>query len=351
MKWMISSLLSFVLLATPAAAAWEGELHAFWQAAEAYGVEEGVEPTVGFTGLVEQGARQLSGLVGEGLATVSRLLAVVLLCSVAWNVRGQGKSGLQAVEVAGALAITALTMTDIDSMIGLGREAVGRMEVFSQILLPTMAVLTAAGGGITSAAVRQGATVLFSRCLIALMDKLLIPLVYAYVAVGCAQAAVGNPGLQRLADMIKSMVTVLLTAILLAFVGYLTASGAVAGSADLSKVKAVRMAISRAIPVVGGILADASESVLAGAGILKGTVGAAGMLVVLAICLTPFLHLAVHYLMYKAAAALCGLVAQPGLSKLIDTVGSAFGLILGMTGAAALLLMVSLVSAITAVTG
>ena len=111
------------------------------------------------------------------------------------------------------------------------------------------------------------------------------------------------------------------------------------------------MAISRAIPVVGGILADASESVLAGAGILKGTVGAAGMLVVLAICLTPFLHLAVHYLMYKAAAALCGLVAQPGLSKLIDTVGSAFGLILGMTGAAALLLMVSLVSAITAVTG
>lgn len=70
--------------------------------------------------------------------------------------------------------------------------------------------------------------------------------------------------------------------------GYLTASGAIAGSADAAAVKAAKMTISRAIPVVGGILSDAAETVLAGAGVLRGTVGVVGMLVVLAICLTPF---------------------------------------------------------------
>ena len=43
------------------------------------------------------------------------------------------------------------------------------------------------------------------------------------------------------------------------------------------------------------------------------------------------------------------MVAQPALSGLIDAIGSAFGLVLGMTGAGALVLLVSLVSAIGAV--
>ena len=69
----------------------------------------------------------------------------------------------------------------------------------------------------------------------------------------------------------------------------------------------------------------------------------------MAICLTPFLRLALQYLVYKGAAALCATVAQPKLSGLIDAIGSAFGLVLGMTGAGALVLLVSLVSAMKAV--
>ena len=169
------------------------------------------------------------------------------------------------------------------------------------------------------------------------------------MAVSCAYAAVGNPGLQRLAALLKGAVNFLLTALLLSFVGYLTASGAIAGSADAAAVKAAKLAISRAIPVVGGILADASESVLAGAGALRSTVGAVGLVIVLAICLTSFLRLAFQYLVYKAAAALCSTVAQPRLGQLIDAIGSAFGLVLGMTGAGALILLISVVSAVTAV--
>ena len=47
--------------------------------------------------------------------------------------------------------------------------------------------------------------------------------------------------------------------------------------------------------------------------------------------------------------ALCAVVAQPRLSQLVDAIGSAFGLVLGMTGAAALVLLISLVSAVSVV--
>lgn len=339
----------FGMLIMPAHAMEVPGLEELWETAEGYGVSADTGLEDGLSAILSEGAQLAKGLARTSLATGAKLLAVVLLCSLAQSVQAGGRPGsLQAVDLAGALAVTALTMTDIASMIGLGREAVGRMDLFSQTLLPVLTILTAASGGITSAAMRQAATILFSQTLLAVMDRLLIPLVYAYVAVNCVQAAAGGQGLEKFSGMIKGMVNFLLTAILLSFVGYLTASGAIAGSVDMSKIKAARMAISRAIPVVGGILADASESVLVGAGILKSTVGVAGVLVVLAICLTPFAHLAIHYLIYKATAALCAVVAQPGLSRLIDAIGSAFGLVLGMTGASALLLLVSLVSAVSA---
>ncbi len=345
-RWVIL-VLTLVLCMIPAAAldgetvpGWDG----LWDQAEDYGVTRDTGLEGGLSQLAAQGLEQLKELAGRSIATGVKLLAVVLVCGLAQSAALPG-------QLAGALAITALTMTDVAAMIGLGRETLRRMDDFSQALLPVMAALTAATGRVSGAAVGQGVTVLFSQLLLDAMDGLLIPLIDGYVAVSCAWAAVDSPGLKKLGELMKGAAALLLTGLLLTFVGYLTASGAIAGSVDAAAVKTAKLAISRAIPVVGGILADASETVLAGAGVLRGTVGAAGMLVVLAICLTPFLHLGLHYLVYKAAAALCALIAQPRLSGLIDALGGAFGMVLGMTGAGALILLVSVASALAAVGG
>ena len=45
-----------------------------------------------------------------------------------------------------------------------------------------------------------------------------------------------------------------------------------------------RSAIGTAIPVVGGIISDAADTILAGAGVLRQSVGVVGTLTVLAIC-------------------------------------------------------------------
>ena len=354
-RLILALLLLLPLLAVPCSGA---EVPSFPQVdelleeAEGYGVEgtDGLE--AGARSILSAAGAQLDGLIRRSLRLGLKLMAVVLLCGLAEGACLEGRSGgLQAVEMTGALAVTALTVSDMTVMVGLGRETIAKMDDFSGLLLPAMATLTAATGGVSGAAVRQGATVLCSSLLIRGIDGLLVPLLYAYIAACCAHAALGSDGLKKLAALIKGTIVFLLTAGLLVFVGYLTASGAIAGSADAAAVKAAKMTISRAIPVVGGILSDAAETVLAGAGVLRGTVGVVGMLVVLAICLTPFLQLALHYLTYKGAAALTGTVAGPRLSGLMDNLGGAFGLILGMTGSCALVLLFSIVSAVSAVMG
>lgn len=57
----------------------------------------------------------------------------------------------------------------------------------------------------------------------------------------------------------------------------------------------------------------------------------------------------VQYLIYKLTAFLAAMVGPPGLCRLIDGLGGAFGLVLGMTGACALLLLISLLAFVGAV--
>ena len=220
---------------------------------------------------------------------------------------------------------------------------------FSIILVPTITAAAAAAGSPSGAVARQLATMLFSDILITLINRLLLPLVYTYIAACVAYAAVGNEGLKRIAGTLKWVVTSILTVVLLVFVGYLTVSGVIAGSTDAVTVKAAKFTMSSLVPVVGGILSDAAETVLAGAGILKNAVGVFGMLAVLCMCVAPFLQLGIHYLTYKVTSALSATVSSGRVAGLIDQIGGAFGLVLGMTGASALLLLISMVSAITAV--
>lgn len=301
----------------------------------------------GLAGLLETGAESISGVMRKALRSGVLLLVIVLLSGLAEGMAacGSGKT-LQAVPMAAALAVTAVAVSDANALIGLGGEVIEKMEVFSKVLLPTVAAATAASGAPAAAAARQMAGMLFSDLLMTLINRLLLPLVYAYIAACTAHAAIGNKGLKRIAGTLKWVVTSVLTAVLIAFVGYLTVSGVIAGTTDAVTLKAAKFTMSSMVPVVGGILSDAAETVLAGAGILKNSVGVFGMLVVLGMCLVPFLQLGIHYLTYKIAAALSATVSDSRTAGLIDDIGGAFGLILGMAGACALLLLVSMVTAV-----
>lgn len=305
----------------------------------------------GLQGILDTGSDQVFGIVRKAARSGILLLVIVLFCGLADGMYGGlGKTGLDIVAVAGALAVTAVAVADVNSLIGMGRKALGDMELFSKVLLPTITAAVAASGSPGGAVARQLATMLFSDVLLSLISRLLLPLVYAYVAACTAYAALGNEGLKRIASTLKWAVTLILTSVLLVFVAYLTVSGVIAGTTDAVTVKAAKFTVSSVVPVVGGILSDAAETVLAGAGILRNAVGVFGMLTVLGICLAPFLQLGIHYLVYKAAAALTATVSGGRVAGLIDNVGGAFGLVLGMTGASALLLLISIVSAITVVT-
>ena len=192
-------------------------------------------------------------------------------------------------------------------------------------------------------------TVFLVDLLLNLISGVLMPLVYLYIGVLTASACMADGRLAVLADGLKKSTVWILTTALLAFTLYLSVAKVISGSVDTAAVRVAKTTISGVIPVVGGIIADASETILAGAGLLKNTIGIFGMLGILCVCALPFLRLGIQYLLYKAVAFLSAVVGVESLQKLIGGLGGAFGLVLGMTGASALLLLVSVLSSVAAV--
>lgn len=302
------------------------------------------------TGLSALGAtalEQLDSILVRATRSGGLILMIALFCALTETVcanAGVAEKGLP--RIVGTLALTAVAMGDLSSLLGAGKDTVVRLAEFNKLLIPAITTAAVASGSFTGAAARQMITLFCSNLLLSLMEGVLIPMTYLFVAASAGALATENQGIRAIADFISWAVQTILKWLLLIFTGYISLSGVIAGTADRAAVKLTRFAISGMVPVVGSILSDATESVLAGAGILRNAIGIFGTIAVMAFCLTPFLHLGVQYLLYKLAAVLTAAVTNSPISKLITDISKAFGLILAMTGTAALLTLISIITTV-----
>lgn len=178
-----------------------------------------------------------------------------------------------------------------------------------------------------------------------------LPLIGAFGAVSTANAALPDGALGGPMKLMSWFCTTLLTALTTVFTLALTLSGVIAGGADKLAGSVGKTAITAALPVVGKIIADAADTYIAGAKLLRGAVGLFGLAAVLAVCLGPLIALGLHYLLFKAAACVSEPFADGRLSKLIGNIASCYGMALGLLGSTGAMLFISVVLGTEALTG
>ncbi len=284
----------------------------------------------------------LSGYLSSAARSAAVALAVTLLCSMAGALSETGKTSGY-VLLGGTLAIMAACAGDIRSFLGQTEAALGELSDFSKALLPTVAASAAAMGRGASGAARYAASALGMDVLMTVSIKVALPVIRVYAAASAAEAALPDGALGGPVKLIGWLSTTLLTALTTLFTLGLAVTGAVAGSADRTIGSLAKSAIAAALPVVGSILADAADTYVAGAALVRGAVGVFGLAAVLAVCLGPVLGLGLHYLLYKAAACIAEPFADGRLAVLIGRIGTAYGMALGLVGSAGTMLFISIV--------
>ena len=353
MKALICLAAALLVLTTAAAAAEVPEDLARAAPEAAEGLPDG--DLSGGTGLAEGIGAILSGLadragdvVRERTRGAAAILLIAVLCGALEGFAGGtgGKNALPFLPMAGALSVTLASAGSLDTLLGLGRETIGELSDFSTVLLPTLAAATAAGGAVTTATVQQVSAVFFVDLLLRLIRGVLLPLVYLYGradrsrlsaggAAGCLAAGLKKPShgsSPRAAGLHGVSLPVRV----------------ISGTADSAAVKLTKAASPAWCRWWGASSPRRRDGAGRGgpaAGLhrrVRDAGGAGGLRL-------PFLQLGVQYLLYKGTAYLASVVGAPGLCKLIDGLGGAFGLILGMTGSCALLLLISVLASVGAV--
>ena len=266
------------------------------------------------------------------------VIAAVMITSV---IQSFSKSQKGVCDIVGTASIAATLLLSANSMIRLGSDTVVEMTEYGKLLIPVMTAALAAQGAIGTSAALYTATMGIISLIGTAMSKLLLPMIYLFLALATASGATGQDMLKQFRNMLKDGISWFLKTVLTIFTTYMGLTGIISGTTDNTAAKITKAAISSVVPVVGGILSDASESVLASAAMTKNAVGLYGLFAILAVFLNPFIKIGCHYLLLKATGAVCAIFGSKTMTELIGDFSTAMGLLLGITGSVCLLLLIS----------
>lgn len=290
--------------------------------------------------ILKDAAMYIRPALADCLSTCLKVLAVVMMASIFLGTASDTK---KSIAVAATLSIAVLLLTPADNLIYLGADTITEITQYGKLLLPVMATAMAAQGAPSSSAALYAGTACSNAVLSSLVTAVLIPLLYIYLVLGAASNAVEEDLLKKMKDFIKWLLTWSLKILLYVFTGYMGITGVITGAVDAAAIKATKITISGVVPVVGGILSDASEAILVSAGVLKNSAGVYGILALIAILIGPFIKIGVQYLALKVTGALCQAFSVPQCTRVIQDFTSAMGLVLAMTGTVSLLQLISTV--------
>ena len=271
---------------------------------------------------------------------VLSVIIVVLLISILQTITEFSQNTIQ---LTGSVIIGILLLSPINALVHLGSDTILELTNYSKLLLPVMTSAMAAQGGITSSSAIYIGTVVFNALLTTVISKIMIPALYIFLCICIANSAIQNDTLNRIKTFIKWAITWALKIVLYVFTGYISITGVVSGAVDASALKATKLTISGVVPVIGNILSDASETILISSSVIKNSAGLYGIFAVIAVCIGPFLHISLQYILLKIAGGVCGIFGYKPLCSLVDGFSTGMGFVLAMTGSVCIMLLISLV--------
>lgn len=278
--------------------------------------------------------------IRQSALTCFSLIGVAMLISI---LRTLNPNSAMAVDLSGVVCISCILLQPAGTLIRLGVDTVLAVCQYGQLLLPVMtAALAAQGGTSTSVAIYTG-TAFVNALLSKAVSSILMPMVYIYLAFCVINAATGNVLLTKLSATLKGIMTWSLKGVIYIFTGYISITGVISGTTDQAALKAAKMTIAGAVPVVGNILSDASQTILLSASVMKNSAGVYGIYAMLAITVGPFLKIAVPYILLKLTGLLCAVFCDKQITGMIEAFCGVMGFLLAVTGTVCVIQLISTV--------
>lgn len=240
------------------------------------------------------------------------------------------------------IVIVTLVLNNFADIINIVKNSIINLVGFSNSLIPLMITLMLTTGSIVSAGVIKPVLLILINFIGNFIINFILPLVIIGTTLAIVSKISNKVRIDKLGKFMKSAGIWILGIIMTLFVTVLSLEGTITETVDGVTAKTAKAAVSTVIPVVGKILGDATDAVIGCAGILKNAVGFVGILVVVGICITPILKLALLSFTYYIASCVCQPIADEKIVGLLDSIGDTFKILLAIIFCVSVMLIIGL---------
>lgn len=249
---------------------------------------------------------------------LARLILLSIICALLQNLQSSFEShsvGEIAYNIV-YFVILGMAIQSFAMAIKIGVEAIDSMVQFMYALLPTLIALLTATGALSSAALFQPIVTFTVNMLSTFVKNIILPLIFFGAILNLINYISSKVQIYKLAGLIKQATVVLLGFVMTIFLGIMTIQGVAASSFDGVTARTAKYAVDNLIPIIGGFLSDAVDTIIGCSLLIKNAIGAFGLFFLFIIILFPLIKIVALILIYKLSSAMIEPIAD---GRIVDS--------------------------------
>ncbi len=220
-------------------------------------------------------------------------------------------------------------------------DVVGQILGFMKALLPAYFLAVAFAGGSTAAAASYGFTLFVIAGAQWLLGQVLLSLVRVYALLVMAGHITKEDMLSKMTELLEQIISWSLKTMIGVVLGFQIIQGMVLPYVDSMKTGAIQK-LAGAIPGIGNGINSVAQMVLGSGVVIKNTIGAAGIIILLIISAIPLIKLLVLMFLYKCVAALLQPVCDKRIVSCISDIAKGHKLLLSIAASGVLLFVITI---------
>lgn len=301
-----------------------------------------------FYKLKESALNQLTKEVKENMIMFSKLLILILLCAILKNIQDSFSSNVGEIAFyACYILMVLLLIGSFKIVMDMARDTVSAMVDFMVAIVPLLISILGVSGMPSSAAVLSPSVMVVVSFVDIIIKDVMLPMIFLYAVLKIINNISLETKISNLCDLMKKVVEWSMGIMFTIFVAVMTVQGVATSSFDGVAGKTAKFALGNFIPVVGGMLSDALDSVLSCSILIKNSISVVGIIVIIVIISIPLIKLLVIMFMYKLGAAIAQPIADGRMVSCLNDVGTAVTLVFVSVFAASFVFMICLSIIIT----
>lgn len=267
------------------------------------------------------------GITGEaaGMKNLFLMLLLAGILSSLFTVAAQAFKNHQIADIAhfvACLLILLIVLATFSQAAGIAEDLLDKILLFVRLFLPTFMIALGFSAGTMTAAGYYELILLLIYGVEQLLMSVGLPAADVYMMLVVMNGLWEEEKLSSLIDLMKKALSGGLKFLLTCITGIGVLQSMVSPVLEGLKISSATRLLS-SIPGLGGLAEGTAQLLLGSAVLIKNGLGAAAILLLLALCIVPFLKLFLYGAILKLCAGLLGLSADKRLTGCIDRAGDA----------------------------